>query len=284
MASIPVVSSKAPAADAIACLERAGCVVVRDLFDEDTRERLKRELAPYIEAADVGNTLNEKYAEDGLDGNFYPGNTKRITGLVLKSEMFRGFLTNPLPLAVCDALLKPNCASYHVHATAALVIGPGARVQVLHREEDPFRFVFQLPRPNMVVASMWAITDFTAANGGTLLVPGSHKWPADRKARDEEVVSAEMPAGSVLFWMGGTLHGAGANQSNDWRYGVFLSYSLGWLRQEENQYVDVPFELARQLPKQVRDLVGYKMHMALGYHEVPPKPALNGGAGVPARG
>src|SRR5262249_15373752 len=215
MASIPVVSSKAPAADAIACLERAGCVVVRDLFDEDTRERLKRELAPYIDAADVGNTLNEKYAEDGLDGNFYPGNTKRITGLVVKSEMFRGFLTNPLPLAVCDALLKPNCASYHVHATAALVIGPGARVQVLHREEDPFRFVFQLPRPNMVVASMWAITDFTAANGGTLLVPGSHKWPADRKARDEEVVSAEMPAGVGFFWVGGSLPAGGADPNND---------------------------------------------------------------------
>jgi ectoine hydroxylase-related dioxygenase (phytanoyl-CoA dioxygenase family) len=124
----------------------------------------------------------------------------------------------------------------------------------------------------MVVASMWAISDFTELNGGTHLVPGSHRWPADRTARDDEVAIAEMPAGSVLMWMGGTLHGAGANRSvDDWRSGIFLSYSLGWLRQEENQYLDVPLHVARTLPKQVRDLVGYKMHLALGYTDTPPK-------------
>jgi len=80
-----------------------------------------------------------------------------------------------------------------------------------------------------------------------LLVPGSHTWGKDRKQKDEEVLSAEMPAGSVLYWLGGTLHGAGANVSNDWRYGVILSYSLGWLRQEENQYLDVTSEDVKKL-------------------------------------
>jgi ectoine hydroxylase-related dioxygenase (phytanoyl-CoA dioxygenase family) len=84
---------------------------------------------------------------------------------------------------------------------------------------------------------MWAITDFRSDNGATLLVPGSHKWGKDREPKDEEIPSAEMSAGSVLYWLGGTLHGAGANVSNDWRYGVILTYSLGWLRQEENQYL-----------------------------------------------
>jgi ectoine hydroxylase-related dioxygenase (phytanoyl-CoA dioxygenase family) len=68
--------------------------------------------------------------------------------------------------------------------------------------------------------------------------------------------------------MGGTLHGAGANRTDEWRYGVFLSYSLGWLRQEENQYIDVPGEIARTLDKRVRDLVGYKMHLGIGYADV----------------
>jgi len=167
-------------------------------------------------------------------------------------------------LAACDAILKPNCVHYQVHATAALKIGPGAREQVLHREEDPYQF-FKVPRPRMILASMWAMTDFTEANGGTLIVPGSHLWPADRVARRDEVVAAAMPAGSVLLWMGGTLHGAGANLTDEWRYGVFLSYSLGWIRQEENQYVDVPYDIARTLTKEVRDLVGYRMHMGIGY-------------------
>ena len=80
-----------------------------------------------------------------------------------------------------------------------------------------------------------------------------------------------MPAGSVLLWMGGTLHGAGANRTDSWRYGVFLSYSLGWLRQEENQYIDVPRDVARTLDKPVRDLVGYRMHLGLGYADAQPK-------------
>lgn len=273
MASIPVLTSTAPHEDVIQTLERAGCVVVTGVLDDAALSAIKHELEPALDAADVGKSLNKKYAQDGGPSDFYPGNTKRITAMVARSQTFRTFVTHPLMLSVCDAFLKPNCSSYQVHATAGLVVGPGATVQVLHREEDPFQF-FALPRPNMVVASMWAITDFTEENGGTHLVPGSHKWPAGRTAREDEVVAAEMPAGAVLIWMGGTLHGAGANRSkDDWRFGAFLSYSLGWLRQEENQYLDVPREVARTLPKQLRDLVGYKMHTALGYTDAPPKPA-----------
>ena len=88
---------------------------------------------------------------------------------------------------------------------------------------------------------MWAISEFTAANGGTQIVPGSHLWEADRVAKPEEIVRAEMPPGSVLFWLGGTLHGGGANVTrDDWRYGVIFTYTLGWLRTEENQHLSIP--------------------------------------------
>jgi len=273
MPSIPVVPYKSSEAEVLAALERDGCVVVTDVFGQSTRQALRRELDPYLESSDAGQSLNRKYAESGGPSDFYPGNTRRITALVAKSETFRTFVTHPLMIAVCDRFLKPNCTAYQVHATAGLEVGPGATVQMLHREDDSFRF-FGVPRPNLIVASMWAVTDFTEANGGTHLVPGSHRWAAGRVAREDEVVAAEMAAGSVLLWMGGTLHGAGANRTADeWRFGVFLSYSLGWLRQEENQYLDVPRDLARTLPKQLRDLVGYRMHSALGYVDVSPRDA-----------
>lgn len=269
MPSIPMLAASAPASEVVATLERAGCAVVRDVVEVATREALKRELAPYMKATDAGDRLNKVYEASGGDGNFYPGNTTRITSLVAKSEVFRGFVMHPLMLSTCDALLKPNCASYQVHATAGLVVRPGATVQVLHREEGGFHFL-KPPRPNMVVASMWAISDFTEANGGTHLVPGSHKWEDDRVARDDEVVAAEMPAGSVLLWMGATLHGAGANRTeSEQRYGIFLSYSLGWLRQEENQYIDTPLAVARNFDQRLRRLVGYGMSGSLGYTDVP---------------
>ncbi len=269
MAAIPVCSNDNPA-EVIEALERDGCVVVRDVTTQAERDKLARELGPYLETADPDVSLNQKYAAEGGLSDFYPGKTKRITALVAKSETFRTWVTHPLMTSVCDAILKPNARTYQVHATAGLAIGPGATVQMLHREEDPFQF-FKVPRPNMVVASMWAMTDFTAANGGTNLVPGSHRWAQDRVARPEEVVAAAMQAGSVLLWMGGTLHGAGANVADEWRYGIFLSYSLGWLRQEENQFIDTPPQVARTLSKEVRDLCGYRMHMGLGYTDGPPK-------------
>jgi len=267
MPSIPVVAANDSPAGVVACLERDGAVVVNGMIDRGARESILRELSPHLEIVDPDASLNKKYEADGGTPNFYPGKTKRITALVARSETFRTFVTHPLMLSACDAILKPNCVHYQVHATAALKIGPGATEQVLHREEDPYQF-FKVPRPRMILASMWAITDFTEANGSTHIVPGSHLWPADRKARPDEVVAAAMPAGSVLLWMGGTLHGAGANRTGEWRYGCFLSYSLGWLRQEENQYIDVPRDVARTLSKQVRDLVGYNMHLGLGYADV----------------
>ncbi|NNL86779.1 MAG: phytanoyl-CoA dioxygenase family protein, partial [Myxococcales bacterium] len=186
------------------------------------------------------------------------------------SETARVFVVHPIIRTVCDHFLLPNCppgGRYQLHVSAAVEVGPGARRQALHREEDTFPF-FALPRPNLVVATMWAISDFTADNGGTLLVPGSHRWEAGRRPRPEEVTSVEMEAGSVLFWLGGTLHGAGANTSDEWRYGVILTYSLGWLRQEENQSLAVPPAVARTLSTELLDMIGNTPNGALGIHAV----------------
>lgn len=241
-------------------LAEAGCVVVTDVMTDGTREAIRSELASAMDVADVA-------ASDEPE-DFYPGRTRRITGLLSRSDtVVDQLIAHPITTQVCDVMLLPNSEhGYHVHVTAALEVGPGAREQVLHREEDPFSF-FALPRPNLIVASMWAISDFRADNGATLVVPTSHRWDADREPQRDEVLSAEMPAGSVLFWLGGTLHGAGASTASDGRYGVILTYSLGWLRQEENQYLDTPPERLAELTPEIRRLAGFAMHGSLGFHD-----------------
>ncbi|MEM7409046.1 MAG: phytanoyl-CoA dioxygenase family protein [Myxococcota bacterium] len=255
--SIPSFPADAKVEEVAHALGEAGCVVITGLVDTAMRERVRSELADPLANAAVGN--------DEDPTQFYPGKTRRITALVTQSPTVGELVLHPHSTALCDRFLTPNSEfGYQLHVTAALEVGPGARRQILHREEDSFTF-FPPPRPNLIVASMWAISDFRADNGGTLLVPGSHRWPESRKATEDEVVAAEMPAGSVLFWLGGTLHGAGANVSSDWRTGVILTYSCGWLRQEENQYLDTPPEVARKLPPALRDIIGYRMYQALGF-------------------
>ena len=241
-------------------LGEAGCVVVTGLVDPGLRSAITDELAPHMAGARV-------IAEDDPDA-FYPGLTRRVSALVTRSAaVTEHLLAHPVTDALCRRHLLPNGEfGYQLHVTAALEVGPGARVQVLHREEDSFTF-FDLPRPNLILASMWAVSDFRADNGATLVVPGSHLWPAGRQPAEHEIASAEMPAGSVLYWMGGLLHGAGGNRSSDWRYGVILTYSVGWVRQEENQYLNVPPARRAELPPQLRRLVGFEMYHALGFHD-----------------
>ena len=202
-------------------LDDAGCDVIENVIDSELMTEIRGELDENLHQA--------YFSEKDKASEFYLGKTKRLVGVLNKLPSLRSLTIHPVTNQLCNHHLGNNCERFQLHVATALVVGPGAREQVLHREEDPFDY-FPVPRPNLVIASMAAISDFTTDNGGTLLVPGSHKWDAERVASPNEIVAAEMKAGSMLFWLGGTLHGAGANVTEAWRQGVILSYSLGWLR------------------------------------------------------
>ncbi len=235
----------------------AGAVVIHRAQEADNIEAVKEQLQPYMDAAPMGKDNPE---------DFYPANTRRVTALIARAPGTHAMALHPAVNSVVADYLGGNCEGYHLHVTAALEIGPGARGQVLHREDDPFDF-FKVPRPNLVMSAMWALSDFRKDNGATFIVPGSHKWDAGRTAEPDEILNAEMPAGSVLLWAGGTLHAAAPNVSQDWRYGIILSYGLGWLRQEENMFLDTPPDIAAKLPEDVTNLLGFKMHGSLGLYD-----------------
>jgi ectoine hydroxylase-related dioxygenase (phytanoyl-CoA dioxygenase family) len=254
--SLPATASSA---EVVAVLNRDGCVVVESLADPKILDLVEKELAPFLDAKKDEPPNNAPYGYE----DFLPAKTRRIVAVIAKSPAYRTLVTHPLIMAVCDAMLLPNCASYQLCTTAALVPDPGSKAQALHREDQ----LWNLPSPHPVieVATMWAITDFTKGNGATHLVPGSNLWWDDRTPREEETIQAEMPRGSLLLWTDHVLHGAGANRSDAPRFGAGAAYILGWLRQEENQYLAVPPEVARTLPENLQKLVGYQLSGGLGF-------------------
>ncbi len=259
-ATIPACPANEDPATMFELLDEAGCLVIHDAASAESMATTRTELQLHMDTAKVSDDSPE---------DFYPGSTRRITALMGRSSAARALAMDPMIAQLCDRHLSANCSDYHVHVTAGLEVGPGARDQILHREEDPFRF-FPVPRPNLILATMWAVSEFTAANGGTQIVPGSHRWEDGRTAEPHEVVRAEMPTGSVLVWLGGTLHGAGANVTDDdWRYGVIITYSLGWLRQEENQSFSMPLSEALELPAETKRRLGFDMDYegALGFYD-----------------
>ena len=183
---VPRLGGDEPPEALYAALDEAGCLVVADALPAARCGRIENELAQAMAAARVVEKDDPK--------QFYPGHTRRVTGLVSRSETVREVIAHGLSRQLAQRHLGANCERIQLHVTAAVSIGPGARAQVLHREEDLFPF-FPVPRPNLILASMWAINDFTADNGATLLVPGSHRWDAEREAVPSEVVSAEIAGG-----------------------------------------------------------------------------------------
>lgn len=224
---------------------RDGYAVIRDALTTGELEAMRADLAPHLASAHSGHEA------------FMGAKTKRFGALIAKSAAVRTLLLHPAVLAVADKALLPHCVRYHVQYTGVMHLEPGEKAQVLHR--DTSLYPIANPCPPLTVATMWAISDFREENGGTRIVPGSHLWEDARRPQAHEAVATEMPAGSVLIYIGNTIHGGGANRSDAPRTGVALHYGLGWLRQEENQYLAVPQEQARTLPKEVLEIMGYAL-------------------------
>jgi ectoine hydroxylase-related dioxygenase (phytanoyl-CoA dioxygenase family) len=199
---------------------------------------------------------------------FYGHHTIRLDGLPSKSKTFLEVMQSPLICGVADELLLPSCDDYLLNTGQLIQIGPNEMPQSLHRDEDAWNYL-ESPKHLLQVEAMFALTDFTLQNGATRVVPGSHLWPKDRQPLPQEVLQAEMKAGSALFYLGTTIHGGGANTTeNEWRRGMFFGFVVGWLRTEENMFLTVPIEEVRKMPRRVQELLGYKAHMAIGVVDV----------------
>ncbi len=251
-------------------LEKDGCAIVQNLMTQNQMDSIKDELRPYIEKRGGSSDENE---------NFLGEKTRRVGSLITRSKTVQELVAHPLILKIADDVLLPYCVRYRINYTGTMYIEPGETSQPLHR--DTGFYPIQNPAPPLLLATIWALSDFSEKNGATRLVPGSRHWKDGKKPKVTDVVAAEMPAGSVLIYIGNTLHGGGANCSEGVRYGLGLHYGLGWLRQEENQYLAVPPEIARKLPTKIQELVGYSLGTsALGFvdHQ-DPNDFLNGRAG-----
>ncbi len=224
-------------------IDKDGYAIVRAVLDATTLQALGDELQPHIDSAELGGTA------------FLGNRTRRLVNLLTRSFACQQIAIHPLVLAIADRILLPYCARYQLGYTGVMHLEPGERAQTLHR--DGRCYPFANPCPPLILATMWSLGDFTESNGCTRVVPGSHRWDDARQAGDAEVVAAEMPAGSVLLYTSGVLHGGGDNRSAQPRTGIALHYALGWLRQVENQYLVLPPEQAKTLPAKLQRLIGY---------------------------
>ena len=234
-------------------LDAEGCAVVDALVPRVELDRVRDELTAHLEATPLG--------EDDFSGR----RTRRTGALIARSHAAREVIQHPLVLDAVRRALA-GATNFQLHLTQVIAIGPGEPAQLIHRDQWAFDF-FPFPRGYEVQCNtIWAMSDFTAENGATRVIPGSHRYEDRLSFGESDTEPAEMEAGSVLFYTGSLYHGGGANRSPGVRYGLNVTYARAWLRQEENQYLAVPREVARELPEPLLRLMGYaRGAYALGY-------------------
>ena len=267
MPSLTHLPADAAIEDIMAVLDRDGALILDDMLTPAEIDALSAEIRPYVDATEPGR--------DGFSGH----KTTRTGALIARSPLSRKAVLDRRIRAICDAVLKPNCQRYQLHLTQLIRIMPGQEAQPIHR--DRWAWGKHLKGVEPQLNTIWALTDFTEPNGATQVVPGSITWPDDRIAEPHEIGRAVMRRGSVLIYTGTVFHSGGANVGDTDRCGLNITYALGWLRQEENQYLSCPPEIARTLEPELQALIGYAMgSYALGYY-TPPLPPGEGPEIVP---
>lgn len=234
-----------------------GGAILTDVLDSAFLAALNAELDPWVAAS-----------PDGRD-DFSGRSTKRTGALVARSPLCRDVVMQPDVLGLANRLIGEFTERIQLHLTQVISIAPGQGAQELHRDRLAWGgFVPRAIEPQF--NTIWALTDFTEENGATNVVLGSPSWESERKATDEERTQAVMKAGSVLLYSGSVIHGGGENRTEVPRRGLNITYTLGWLRTEENQYLSCPPSVAKDLDPALQELLGYTMgSYALGYFSDP---------------
>jgi ectoine hydroxylase-related dioxygenase (phytanoyl-CoA dioxygenase family) len=241
----------------------------RDAYDADGYVVLEG-LLNAVEIGEIRAALAPLLAQGPSGRNDFEGTrTQRVYTLVARGKVFERLVENPLVLSIMDELLLPN---YLLTANQAIAIAPGETPQPAH-SDDAF-YTIPRPRPAISISTMWAIDDFTEANGATEVIAGSHRWSDEELAKlydAEDVVGLPpdyqaqlrpltMPAGSCAVFAGTLVHRGAANRSSAVRRAISNQYCQPWARTQENFFLAVPAKKVAQMSRRLQAMLGYSIH------------------------
>lgn len=233
-------------------LDIDGAVIVTDFLERPLLERFRSDMERVAAERSHGTRSDNTAVR-----HFWGERTMRFAGLAQRSDAFLDILTDPFYLSVADGILGDD---YWMNTGQMMIIGPGETGQVIHRDADNWPTMCAPDAEEVTLSCMFAISDFTASAGATVVVPGSHRW-TDYRRRPEphETCRAVMPAGAGMIYTGRVLHGGGPNTTDDvFRYGMHLSYLRPWLTPEEAGPLATEWQRVEHLDERAQRLLGWR--------------------------
>ena len=269
--------------DVVSEIRQNGVAIIENLFEPAVMDLLFGQLNPFLENQEPGG------------GDFFGRRRRSVNGIFGKGKDFsEHLLLNESLLEVADGILLPdipmsalkqeekkatqshqasmgdmlrpidqkqgpNCHHYRINASVCMQVCEGGDNQPLHRDEWRYRPYMQRDPegPELTVAFMVALSEFTLDNGATRFIPSSNQWEEGRRPQETQIIQAAMPKGSVAVWLGSVYHGLGINNTSSPRNGLIFSYVVDHLAQEENQFTAIPRDFVDELPKRAQQIIGY---------------------------
>lgn len=224
----------------LAAMRRDGYVILPDLLTADELGQIRDAVAPLLNL----------HGRNGFEGH----TTQRVYSVLNKTRACDRIADHPRVLALLDRLFLPN---YLLSMLQVINILPGEQAQMLHTDDG----FYPIPRPRagLGAATIWAIDDFTADNGATDIVAGSHLW-GDRRPQEAEREPVVMKAGSCVFFPGTLWHGGGANRTGAARLALTAQYCEPWLRPQEAFTLSMTRDTVRAVSEDIRRMLGYSIH------------------------
>ncbi|KAL4906180.1 hypothetical protein BDW74DRAFT_151445 [Aspergillus multicolor] len=266
-------------------IERDGGVIVSNFLSPELLEECMDAIEPYFKGR---KTYDSKATHDELGPDFFPEGSQRVYALlskipdqlikIMRLPVWQGimgqFLNDEFSSYTGERLV-PQKSGYMLASTAALRLVPGAKPQPLHRDQIAYQTRPDPTNPffTPMVGCLIAGSKTTYKNGATAVIPGSHLWGSDRMPELEECTYAEMEPGSALFTLGSTYHGAGENKcEKDDPLALRTLFAVfgqrDYFRQDQDEVLSTPIEIARRLPEDILKLAGYyKAVGGVGYVE-----------------
>jgi ectoine hydroxylase-related dioxygenase (phytanoyl-CoA dioxygenase family) len=249
-------------------LDEHGYCVVPNVLTKDEIAALKARLADQA----AGERARGVAFHDG--GPARPN--QRVWMLLNKGKVFRDLMLHPVIEALMGHLLGPD---FLVSSFTANIAHPGGEPMVLHTDQGYVGF--WTPKP--VVANIaWMLDDFSDANGGTRLVPGSHlneaatprssSYAPDEPANmptQEDTIAAEGPAGAILCFDGRIWHGTGANRTEAPRHALLSYHCRPYIRQQENMMLGLDPAIREAERPALLNRLGFATWAGLGRVEAP---------------
>jgi ectoine hydroxylase-related dioxygenase (phytanoyl-CoA dioxygenase family) len=231
---------------------RDGYTIVEDAIDAELVAALTDDLA----------RLEAELKIEPSPNSFEGANTLRVYNLLAHGELWQRVPVHESVLPIVEGVLDAGCL---ISSLSSVNIGPDETAQPIHA--DDMLIPIPKPHPPTVCNSMWALTDFTDANGATRIIPESHlRDHSPDYGQPYDSIAAEMPRGGVLIWHGSLWHGGGANQTDERRIGIAMNYCAGYIRQQENQQLGLAPSLVRTFSPRLQELVGYGIYNGLIGH------------------